>query len=499
MASGLVRNSESGGMTIRFTCAECASVLKIKDELAGTTGRCPKCKTKFVVPAAPSDERPSEDVAVENTTAFAGAAGSNSSEHQLSDNATATEQRHPVSIPASSHESESSEGSDVKIPMPLSASETLQPDFSPFTIGHSPLPADPDSSERLQLDDSDVRSDAIPLQLDRNEVSQEAPTVGPVVSDDDDDLDSPPVMISAVLPSHRFASIPNESMPDKKLQLASDGSTKSHKKTAQTSDAEPFDPMQFLMADQPASKRGSFPPSAYDEPHDLALAGDSDDDLRDRPTPHPLTRPTPAVATSRLTPEKMDLATAAKMMKKAIKDSQAEAAQQREMEARAGFDYAQFFREFGLRGLAVLVGGIVMTFGLYFAANRMFGSPLRLPKLGFVNGTVKLDGQPLSGALVYFSPMELEIAGTKRDRARTSVGETDGKGQFTMMYVPGDNIKGVAVGRCRVWVTHIGEKGSDVPSDWTEGAMLIKEIKEGSQKEPFDFVMESKTVESKKR
>ena len=37
-------------MTIRVTCDECGSVLKIKDELAGTDGKCPKCKTRFVVP-----------------------------------------------------------------------------------------------------------------------------------------------------------------------------------------------------------------------------------------------------------------------------------------------------------------------------------------------------------------------------------------------------------------------------------------------------------------
>jgi hypothetical protein len=39
-------------MPIRYKCQECGSVLKIKDELAGTDGRCPKCKREFVVPAA---------------------------------------------------------------------------------------------------------------------------------------------------------------------------------------------------------------------------------------------------------------------------------------------------------------------------------------------------------------------------------------------------------------------------------------------------------------
>ena len=31
-------------MTIRYTCGSCGSVLKIKDQLAGTPGKCPKCK-----------------------------------------------------------------------------------------------------------------------------------------------------------------------------------------------------------------------------------------------------------------------------------------------------------------------------------------------------------------------------------------------------------------------------------------------------------------------
>jgi hypothetical protein len=37
-------------MTIRYECTECGAGLKIKDELAGTKGQCPKCKTEFVIP-----------------------------------------------------------------------------------------------------------------------------------------------------------------------------------------------------------------------------------------------------------------------------------------------------------------------------------------------------------------------------------------------------------------------------------------------------------------
>jgi len=46
-------------MTIRYKCSECGATLKIKDDLAGTAGKCPQCKTAFTVPGletAPSQE-----------------------------------------------------------------------------------------------------------------------------------------------------------------------------------------------------------------------------------------------------------------------------------------------------------------------------------------------------------------------------------------------------------------------------------------------------------
>ncbi len=71
-------------MTIRYTCTGCESVLKIKDEKAGTKGKCPKCKAEFLVPdpdvedkdlesepeaAAQADEEPADlvDMPIELT------------------------------------------------------------------------------------------------------------------------------------------------------------------------------------------------------------------------------------------------------------------------------------------------------------------------------------------------------------------------------------------------------------------------------------------------
>ena len=56
-------------MTIRFQCSECDSVLKIRDDKAGQAGRCPKCKTAFVIPEPddePDDEAEPEAVAGED-------------------------------------------------------------------------------------------------------------------------------------------------------------------------------------------------------------------------------------------------------------------------------------------------------------------------------------------------------------------------------------------------------------------------------------------------
>lgn len=43
-------------MTIRCECDHCGASLKVKDKLAGTEGKCPKCQEKILIPDAPSDD-----------------------------------------------------------------------------------------------------------------------------------------------------------------------------------------------------------------------------------------------------------------------------------------------------------------------------------------------------------------------------------------------------------------------------------------------------------
>lgn len=54
-------------MSIRYECDQCGSVLKIKVDLAGKPGKCPKCKTPFTVPAADESEASNEVASAESS------------------------------------------------------------------------------------------------------------------------------------------------------------------------------------------------------------------------------------------------------------------------------------------------------------------------------------------------------------------------------------------------------------------------------------------------
>ena len=471
-------------MTIRFTCGECSSVLKINDDLAGTTGRCPKCKTKFTVPQ------------LEPVSA-------NGHREPLIEKGRSDSQGNPGSDLPESHPVESTHKPDHPVGKIVKHSEVIPFDINP--------------TDTFPADDSHYDLDALGDELVPD--PEEAP-IPAATTDSLEDLDCPSIMVHhPLMPTrsvllHAENNNPYDSATEpRKNDKFSSFSDRPERSTPRAIPVLPaFDPAKFLSSEQsdddidelnssprfelrdtkPIQVREEKPAPRREEKPDFSLPFDSDEQA-ERPAPRPSSRSNAAPKPVQPPPEKIDLATAAKMMKNAIRDNQAEEAHQRELDAKSGFDFGQIFREFGLKGVGILGGGILAAFVLYYAADRMFSSSLKLPKLGYVHGVVKLDGQPLSGATVNFSPAEVDLAGSKKERARTSIGVTDDKGQFRMMYLPAENIEGVAVGKCRVWVTHVGPKGrSDVPDEWTEGGMAIREVTAGRQKEAFEINMQTR-------
>lgn len=482
-------------MTIRFTCSECSSVLKIKDELAGTSAKCPKCKTKFVVPEPSPDNATKEIETLQADSSNPEANGRDvpdANGRDVHEPVAAADDSEKPAVAVSASETDSSAIDPIAEQLVVHSKRTAVLSESP-TVATGTAEHSAEVEAPLRLDESDDEIDA-PAVL-TTEVRRDDDAIhSPVVSLADDDDDSPPVFVSPIaIPKSEIAE------SSKAAKTTAELETPTKKARPAASRDEAFDPMKYLMSDD----RPKVPTAADRTPDsdaDLSLSEDSEDVIESlgRPTPQPLNRPSSAGVSSRATPEKVDLATAARMMKKAIKDSQAEAAHQRELEAKQGFDYTLFFREFGVRGFAILGGGIAATILMLIIGRYVFSNPLKLPQLGYVRGTIKMDGQPLAGATVYFEPAETKMEGTKRDRARTSVGTSNQRGEFTMMYLLGERIEGVAVGKCHVWVSHMGEKGEDVPPEWLFGAGVSQQVTPGHQKTPIEISMDSRKDPKKK-
>jgi len=114
------------------------------------------------------------------------------------------------------------------------------------------------------------------------------------------------------------------------------------------------------------------------------------------------------------------------------------------------------------------------------------------PELGQVKGTVLLDGQPLSHALLIFQP--------QGGSGSYSVGITDSKGAYRLEYTRSQ--KGALVGSHEVSISTAIESSTDldtkenpkmakerIPPQYNKKTELIREVKEESN--TLDFQLES--------
>ena len=130
--------------------------------------------------------------------------------------------------------------------------------------------------------------------------------------------------------------------------------------------------------------------------------------------------------------------------------------------------------------------GLVLATTMAFITGCGTGSDG--PELGTVIGTVKLDGQPLTNALVTFEP---EAGG------RASMGRTNAGGDFELTF--DENTKGAIVGRHRVSISAAAstatvenpdpsaETKDPVPAKYNTESTLVEEVKAGSNAIDFDL------------
>lgn len=281
-------------------------------------------------------------------------------------------------------------------------------------------------------------------------------------------------------------------------------------------DDEDFDPVAFLSeSDQSEAPRTSEAPRSNPDPpprvspprehapreeprpREQAKRSTPRPDVDETPR-HPDRSDSPArsvtVSGASAAADLWDHAKAVKQLRKAMKEGSAEIKQHDDREP--AVDWAGMMREIGLRGVGILAVGLAVAFGGYYVLDSMMGGGLKLPKLGYVDGVVSLDGQPVVGATVYYSPLESELGAGGSERIRTSTAITDKNGRYRMLYI--DRTAGVAVGRSRVWVSSIGAPTPvNIPPDFGDGSMVLKDVKEGRQ--TIDLDMKSKPAQTAAR
>lgn len=104
------------------------------------------------------------------------------------------------------------------------------------------------------------------------------------------------------------------------------------------------------------------------------------------------------------------------------------------------------------------------------------------PPLGTVEGFVTLDGKPLMGAAVLFTP---------DGRGRTSIGVTDTDGRYSLTYLR--DIKGADLGRHKVRITTATDDNGGkerLPKRYHAKSQLTAAVEPGSNQ--YDFTLTSK-------
>ncbi|MGQ9763180.1 MAG: carboxypeptidase-like regulatory domain-containing protein [Thermogutta sp.] len=134
-----------------------------------------------------------------------------------------------------------------------------------------------------------------------------------------------------------------------------------------------------------------------------------------------------------------------------------------------------------------------VLWGLVFALSAwvVAGCGNRGPALGQVEGTVTIDGVPLPGARVIFTPVE---------GGRSSMAVTDGSGHYVLEFAAGE--KGAMVGRHQVTISTfeagetddsgklVGHVPERVPEKYNKNTTLEVEVKRSRQ--VHDFKLESR-------
>ena len=122
---------------------------------------------------------------------------------------------------------------------------------------------------------------------------------------------------------------------------------------------------------------------------------------------------------------------------------------------------------------------LVVCIGLYWLMSSMMGT-VEHPPLEIVTGTVTLDGQPLSNAVVTFVPQD---EWKPDELPAESIGKTNKEGKFELFYA--EDLKGAALGN---YFVRILSSEKVVPSKYNVRSELKYKVKQGTNDPEFKLL-----------
>lgn len=476
-------------MSIRVTCQKCGAVLKVKEELAGTKGKCPTCRGTLHVPTLEEAAAQAAAGPLGSTETSAAASAGDTGALKVPTKtktpkvAAASDQPPPEANGSAAAHAPSAEAappaSRMELPPPAPPAESSTDDLAeangearPKAEGKSRLTmpeaegrespkaekSKGEGKQKLRMSDTDAEEGAPPSETptppkaksDPKGPSAEAESAKPAKSDKDEfDLDS--FLMEG--PKPKAMPPAAEETPGKKGPAARPGSGR----RLSMSDDETNVPGPSETLPPPNKSRGSAAESAV-----AALGGSG------------------------------TASSAKDLLARATQEGRARAAQMPE-EAREGIDFKgafkAIFQQYGLQ----TVGTVVLCAVLYFSMSYMMSDSADLPPLARVYGKVTLKGAPLPGVIVHFTPVgskDSKEGGpkVKKGAPRAASGVTDKDGHFELMYMEG--IRGAVVGQNRVWIApQAPEDFKKVPGNYQSAGTSgdIREIKETGGEQNIDL------------
>ncbi len=301
-----------------------------------------------------------------------------------------------------------------------------------------------------------------------------------------------------VVPEPNEADEPAKEKTASKAASSKKKSKPAAKKSAKADDDD-FDPAAFLMEDGPGPKASAGLTEKPAEPSGPAtdkqgrrhISGGGG--ARAKAASH---SPAAVAADAELNAS----ANARDLLSKTADESRVKASTMPMEEKQPMFDFSGMGKEL-VRYSPHLIGGIlgiVLLYGLSW--YMMKGKGIELPPLSDVTGKVTVNGEPLAGVQVTFSPLEdTRSGGDGPERIRSSSGRTDENGEFTLYYI--DRTEGAARGKGRISVTvQSAQDLLKLPKNWARSATRDVEVKEANREGDFDIniVAEEESGDDKK-